>query len=138
MPKNSNLATLRSIRALEGNRYGHTARVLHLAYGLLRGRSLDRIESPNSNPYTFPGTQTILGYVKSYYRPFSDGEGLTLAEYEAEKAAFCKQIEADIQSWDRTLRMNWMQTEAKRRARNAARTPRVHTPRPAMLASRGA
>lgn len=136
MPKNSNLASLRTLRAQEGNRYGYTARVLHLAYGFLRGRSLDRIESLNSNPYTFPSTSAILGYVKSYYRPIAEGQ--TPAEYEAEKASFCKQIEADIQAWDRTLRMNWMQSEAKRRAHNAARTPRVHTPRPAMLASRGA
>lgn len=139
MPKNSKLAALRSLRALECWRYGSSARVLHLAYGLLCGRPLARIESPNSNPHTFPSTPPILKWVESYYRPIAEGQ--TPAEYEAEKAAFFQKVEADINAWTRQLHMNWVMLEAKRRAHNTAKRaagPRVHTARPATLAARGA
>ena len=136
MLKNSNLASLRTLRTQGGYRCGPTARVLHLVYGLLRGRSIDRMESLASNPYTFPSAGTIVVYVNSYYRPISEGQ--TPAEYEAEKVAFCKKVDMEIQLWLRTLHMNWMQSQAKRRAKNAApRPPRVHTSRPETFTSRG-
>lgn len=59
MSKNPNLVTLRALRALPENSYGAAARVLLLAYCLLRGRTIDRLESPNSDPYAFPYPGTV-------------------------------------------------------------------------------
>lgn len=129
MPKNMNLVTLRSLRSLEANRYGYNARVMHLAYGLIRGRSIDRVESPNSNPHLFPSPKSIADMAVVYYRPIAEGQDP--AAYESEKKAFHAKLIADLFAWQKKLHLNWLTIEATRRQRNAIKrsTPRTH-PRP--------
>lgn len=131
MPMNMNLAALRSLRAMEENRYGYTARVLHLAYGLVRGRTIDQIESPNSNPYQFPDPKSIADKAAAYYRPINDGEDV--AAYEVEKRAFHAKLITDLTAWKKQLYLNWLTIDATRRRRNTLKrsTPRIHpSPRP--------
>lgn len=118
MPKNPNLAALRALRAQEINRYGHNARLLHLAYGLIRGLPLDRIESAHSNPHLFPRWQTLVNTTLTYYRPIDEGQ--TQADYDTEKEAFRAKLKDDILAWKRQLQMTWLDTEARRRAKKVA------------------
>jgi hypothetical protein len=137
MPKNPNLDKLRQLRANPG--YADV-RSLHIAYCLLRGRTIGQIESAYSNPYTFPSLSTIRSYVYDGHRPGATDNPLH-PDYLKEVKAFWVKCEADIKAWQQQLHVTWATTQAKRRARNAAKAaagPRVHTSRPATLASRGA
>lgn len=136
MPKNPNLVSLRQLRALPANSSGSSARVLLLAYCLLRGRTIDRIESPNSDPYAFPYPGTVADLAAKYHRPAE--EGVSAEEHAATVKAFREQIAQALLAWKKQLYLNWAELEIKKRARNAARQPHAHRPRPADLASRGA
>ena len=136
MSKNKNLPVLKQL--IKNPAYNWD-RKYHLAYALLRGRKIEQIESPNSNPHTFPSAKSIADTARGYHR--SAAEGVTEAEHVATVEAFCSQIVADLEAWKRKLYMNWLVLEAKRRSANAVKRsagPRIHTPRPAKFASRGA
>lgn len=126
MSRNTNLDKLRSLRK---DTYGSQARLYNLAYGLIRGRSIDQIESPNSNPHRFPSPKSIADMAVAFYRPIAEGQDP--AAYESEKKAFYAKLIADLTAWQKKLHLNWLTLEATRRQRNAIKrsTPRIH-PRP--------
>lgn len=137
MSRNTNLDKLRALRLEQSNRYGHQARLLNLAYGLIRGRSMERIESKNSNPYLFPDPKKIADTAIQFYRPIADGQDP--AAYESEKKAFYAKLISDLTAWKKQLHLTWLTTEATRRQRNALKraTPRIHPrPRPESLPTR--
>ena len=139
MPKNPNLDKLRTILRPnpEQREYGsHTTRETLLAYGLVRGLPMERLESKNSDPRQFPSINTLVIHAMNHYRPQVEGESLD--EYTAARNAFEVKLEADLKDWLKTLHLNWMALEVTRRQRNAAKraTPRVHRPRPATLTAR--
>jgi hypothetical protein len=127
MSRNTNLDKLRALR--KDNPYGYEARLYNLIYGLIRGRSIDRIESKNSNPYHFPDPKSLADKTMAFYRPIAEGQDP--AVYESEKKAFHAKLIADLTAWKKQLHLNWLTLEATRRQRNAVKrsTPRIH-PRP--------
>lgn len=137
--KNPNLHALNSRRlAAVGT---SEFRALHVAWCLLRGRTIEQIESANSNPHQFLGPTQVANLCCDGYRPFDPlFYGVkTLQEYEAEKAAFHKKVVEDLTSWHKRLHLTWMESEGNRRKRNALKrsTPRLHPrPRPVDLPSR--
>lgn len=135
--KNLNLHALNARRLAAVGTYEF--RALHIAWCLLRGRSIDRIESANSNPHLCHGVTQVADLCCEGYRPFDPlFYGVqTLQEYEAEKAAFRKKVIEDLTAWRKGLHLTWMESEVNRRKRNALKrsTPRVHPrPRPAQVA----
>lgn len=137
--KNPNLHALNASRlAVRGT---VTFRAVHIAWCLLRGRTLDQIESTRSNPHLFPSPSTIARHVAGGYRPHDPlffGTA-TPQEYEEQKKAFVQKVTDDLTAWKKRLHLTWLETDAGRRKRNALKrsTPRPHPrPRPENLPAR--
>ena len=141
MPKNPNLAKFNDRRLAAASSWtGTPFRHLHLAWCLLRGRTIDQIEAKTSNPHHFPAPSTIADLALQGYRPFDPlfYGVMTEEEYKAEKAAFHAKIITDLTAWKKQLSLTHLTIEATRRQRNAVKrsTPRTHQPRPASLPER--
>lgn len=137
MSRNPNLQKLNEERLAamkDGNGWGF--RRLHIAWCLLRGRTIDQIESASSNPHTFPSLDDILWNVQEGYRPKAEGQDDEA--HAAERSAYLKSIREQLTAWKKKLHLAWLEAEPKKRARNAAKRaqPRVHRPRPETLPER--
>lgn len=138
MSKNQNLIALRAARALPENSYGYNARCLLLAYGLVRGLPMERLESKNSDPYAFPSPGSLADLAARYHRPAA--EGVSETEHAATVKAFRDQTYKVLVAWHKQLYIHWAELDIQKRARNVAKRTgtRTHTSKPADLASRGA
>ena len=122
--RNTNLMALRQLRTQ--HRYGMAARRFHITYCILRGRTIDQIESASSNPFVFPDIGTLTDLVEQFYRPLA--EGTSDVEYLAEKKAFVAKVKADLTAWKQQISLTWMQAEAKQRQMNRAKLHATRQP----------
>jgi hypothetical protein len=104
---------------VEANDLGSDARLDLLAYGYLRGRTIEQMESPTSRPENLPSVSSIVDHTLWHFRPQQEEE--TPEEYQAARAALKAVIEADLKAWRKRLIINATEREArKRQARQAA------------------
>lgn len=116
MSKNPNLVALRTIQ--------HGDRALHIAYCLLRGRTMDQIESANSDPHSFACyIPSITSHVATYHRPAE--EGVSPETHALAVKAFQEKISKDLLAWHKKLMLNWMELDIKKQKRNAAKRSQV-------------
>lgn len=84
-----------------------TARENLIAYGYLRGLTIDRIESPNSDPYQFPDPKKIASLALHFSPPMSTGE----------RTSFHDRIVKDLTEWKTKLVANHPSLQSKRAQR---------------------
>lgn len=122
MPKNLNLAALRALR-LSSPSYRDDRHYL-LAYGLARGFPMERLESPNSDPYKFAALNwdLIVGLAADAHRPAE--EGVSVADHAATIEAFRQKLHVDLKAWHKQISLHWMELEITKQKRNA----RLHLP----------
>ena len=135
MSKNPLYAAVTRLRLFRlGSNYAGDRHYL-LAYGLLRGFPMSRLESPNSDPYSFGALdfRLIGGIVASYRGP--DPEGTSPQEQDAIRATIQNRVVDELRAWQKQLYLNWAELDIQKRARNVAKrtTPRIH-PRPMKVA----
>ena len=88
-------------------------RCLLMAYGLLRGKTPEQIESPNTVT-PFYHWRTVLSLCEDYYwaEPRKDQ---TQEEYEAEKAQRLLMIKAHLIAWQKTTTLNNLTRKAEQK-----------------------
>jgi len=98
---------------MKARNLGGDTRLLHLAYGLLRGMTIEQIESPNTTTPLW-GWRTVLKTVQDYYWE-SPRKEQTQEDFDAEKAARLAQVEKDLIQWQNTIwkRILTLQVERK-------------------------
>lgn len=100
------------------NSMGRETRTLLLAYGYLRGKTLEQMESAVSDPGTMPSARAISIKALEYFRPQAESE--SDRDYENAKQALQNQIEADHQAWKKKLTVNRLLHAAERANRKVA------------------
>lgn len=129
MPKNPNLAALRTFRL--STPYHRDDRHLLLAYGLARGLPMERLESPNSDPYKFQALDwnRIADTAARAHRPAD--EGVSATDHAATVETFKSKVLGEIKAWHKRLSLHWMELDVIKRKRNAEkRSAHREHPRP--------
>lgn len=85
-----------------------TARENLIAYGYLRGLTIDQIESPNSDPSQFPDPKKIADLARN----FSDGD-------QTAKQALHAKIVSELTEWKKKLVANQPSYQTRRAQRRA-------------------
>ena len=95
---------------LHANWLGQNARIMHLADGYLRDRTITQMESPYSRYDNLPQTATITQYALQFFRP--QGSEETPEEYAAAQATLKASIEADLTAWRNQIALTQAEREA--------------------------
>lgn len=102
----------------QANYVGSDARDLLLAYGYLRGKKMEDMESPFSRPENLPSVKDIIALANEHFQPQEEESG---EEYKAALDELIEFIKADFKAWRKTITMNAIEREALRRQRKAER-----------------
>lgn len=96
-----------------------------LAYGLVRGFPMERLESLNSDPYKFESLDWMLitGIAAGYGCPRE--EGMSPTEHDLAKKAYRDRLRADLKAWHKKLMLNWMELTIQKQKRNALKRSQV-------------
>ena len=97
---------------------GSEARVLLLAYGYLRGRSIAQMESEFSRPENLIPASAIVSTAMGYYP--DRGEDESQEDYAATLAALKAHIESDLKAWRKTILIKATERDSRRRLAKVA------------------
>jgi TPR repeat protein len=103
----------RHVLKVEANDIGSSARLDLLAYGYLRGRTIEQMESPTSRLENLPHLSAITDRALRYFRPQAAEE--TPDEYAAAKNELKNLIEADWKAWRKQVTLSGIEREARKR-----------------------
>lgn len=106
----------------EAKEYALAQRTFLLAYGYLRGLTIERMESIHTRPENLPNHEWILDIAESVFMkgPDSDAEWDEDEEYAPGWDEFADHVEADIKEWKKRVNLAHTEREAVRRAAKGA------------------
>ena len=97
---------------LQANRPAPQTRRMLMAYGLLRGKTPEQIESPNTvNPYPYFAWNSTDICEKYYWA--EPRKEQTPEEYEAEKVAFLARAKEQLLAWEKITWLNNLTAKAE-------------------------